>query len=186
VTLGSHVIGHFHSNSIRVSGLTARSVGVRLIGATDMSGRAYEWTPYRWRQLRLRRGTWRGVLPAPVLFGMYQLQLRLDHGRKLVTSPHWLERVFPYRTEGRRSFASPAGVIRDYVAHLPGHKVLVATRPWPLASYDHRDSRLHRLFAIAFAPRGKKGLRSGRFITTVREGFHGGWRLLQVSTQPLG
>lgn len=184
VTLGSRVIGHFHANSIRVSGLTARSVGVRLIGANDMNGRAYQWAPYRWQPLRLSRGTWRGVLPAPVMLGIYQLQLRLDRGRKLLTDTHWLERVFPYETEARPAFPTPADVIQDYVAHLPGHKVLVATRPWPLASYDHRNPRLHRLFAIAYAPRGKTGQRLGRFVTTVREGFNGRWRLLEVTTQP--
>ena len=180
------MIGHFHSNSVSVSGLTVRSVGVRLLGATDMHGRAYEWTPYRWQGLRLRHGTWRGALPAPVLFGIYQLQLRLDHGRKLLTSGHWLERVFPYRTEGRASFATPAAVIRDYVANLPGHKALVAIKPWPLADYDHRNPRLNRLFAIAYAPRAKTGPRRGRFITTVREGFHGRWRLLGTAVQPYG
>jgi hypothetical protein len=50
VKLGSRVIGHFHSNSISVSGLQARSVGVRLLGATDMNGRAYQWTPYKWQR----------------------------------------------------------------------------------------------------------------------------------------
>ena len=186
VALGSRVIGHFHSNSIRVRGLTARSVDVRLIGANDMTGRAYHWAPYRWRPLRLSRGTWRGALRAPVMLGIYQLQLRLDHGRKLLTDTRWLERVFPYETEARRAFRTPADVIQDYVAHLPGRKELVATRPWPLASYDHRNPRLHRLFAIAYAPRGKTGPRLGRFVTTVREGFNGRWRLLQVTTQPPG
>jgi hypothetical protein len=186
VTLGSRVIGHFHSNSIRVRGLRARSVGVRLLGATDMSGRAYRWKPYRWQRLRLDRGAWRGVLPAPVFFGIYQLQLRLDHGRKLLTNTRWLERVFPYGTEGLRSFPTPAAVINDYVAHLPGHEILVAARPWPFAAYDHRNPRLHRVFAIAYAPGNRRGHRRGRFITTVREGFHGRWRLLEVSVQPNG
>ena len=186
VTLGSRVIGHFHSNSIRVGGVTARSLDVRLLGATDMSGRAYHWSPYKWRRLRRRGGAWRGVLPAPVMFGIYQLQLRLDHGRKLLTSTHWLERVFPYRTEARPSFATPAAVISDYVAHLPGGKVLVATRPMPLAAYDHRNPRLHRFFAIAYAPRDKIHQQLGCFITTVRDGFHGRWRLLGVAIQPFG
>ena len=180
------MIGHFRSNSISVTGLTASSIGVRLLGATDISGRAYEWAPYKWQRLRLHRSTWRGVLPAPVLFGIYQLQLRLDHGRKFLTSTNWLERVFPYGTEARPAFATPAAVIRDYVAHLPGHTVLVAIRPWPLAAYDHRNPRLNRLFAIAYAPRGRTGQRRGRFVTTVREGFHGRWRLLATATQPYG
>jgi hypothetical protein len=186
VKLGSRVIGHFHSNSISVSGLQARSVGVRLLGATDMNGRAYQWTPYKWQRLRLGRGTWRGVLPAPAFLGIYQLQLRLDHGREFLTNTHWLDRVFPYGTERRPAFATSAEVINDYVAHLPGHQVLVNTTPWPLASWDHRNPRLHDFFAIAFAPRGRKGHKVGRFVMTVREGFHGRWRLLQVAVQPDG
>jgi hypothetical protein len=186
VRLGSRVIGHFHSNPISVSGVTAHSLDVRLLGATDMTGRAYEWAPYRWRRLRLGRGEWRGLLPGPALLGIYQVQLRLDHGRKLLTSRHWLDRVFPYGTEARPSFATPAGVIDDYVAHLPGHQVLLSTKPLPLAAYDHRDPRLHRFFAIAYAPRDEKGPRLGRFITTVREGFHGRWRLLDAAIQPDG
>jgi hypothetical protein len=186
VKLGSRVIGHFHSNSISVSGLRARSVGVRLLGATDMNGRAYRWTPYEWQPLRLDRGTWRGVLPAPAFLGIYQLQLRLDHGRKFLTNTQWLERVFPYGTESRPAFPTPAEVISDYVAHLPGHEVLVDIAPWPLASWDHRNPRLHHFFAISFAPRGRKGQKVGRFVTTVREGFHGRWRLLQVAVQPDG
>lgn len=186
VRLGVRVIDHFHSNSIGVTGLTARSVDVRLLGATDMAGRAYQWTPYRWRRLQLLRDTWRGSLPPPVLLGIYQLQLRVDHGRKLVTSRHWLERVFPHGTEARASFATPAAVIRDYVDHLHGNQVLVALKPWPPPGYDHRDPRLHRLFVIAYAPRGdtQPNARLGRFITTVREGFHGRWRLLEATVQP--
>jgi hypothetical protein len=186
VKLGQRVIERFHSNSITVSGLTAHSIDVRLLGATDMSGRAYQWAPYRWRPLQLRQGVWRGVLPAPVLLGIYQLQLRLDHGHTLVSSTHWLERIFPHGTEARGSFATPAAVVRDYVANLPGDKVLVATRRWPLPAYDHRDPRLNRLFVIAYAPRGNKqpDARVGKFITTVRDGFQGRWRLLEATTGP--
>jgi hypothetical protein len=178
------VIDQFHSNRITVSGLTARSVDVRLLGAIDMAGRAYQWTPYRWQPLWLRRSAWRGVLPAPVLLGIYQVQLRIDRGRKLLSSTLWLERVFRHAAEPRRSFATPVAVIRDYVAHLAGHQFLAAARPWPLPVYDHRDLRLHRLFVIAYAPRRQPDSRVGRFITTVRDGFHGRWRLLQVTVGP--
>jgi hypothetical protein len=74
-------IGLFNRTSITVRGLAARSMEVHLRGATDAAGLAYEWTPYRWRQLRLSHGAWRDVLPAPALPGIYQLQLRLD-GRR--------------------------------------------------------------------------------------------------------
>ena len=169
-----------------VSGLMGRSVDVRLLGAIDMRGRAYQWAPYRWRSLHLRQAVWHGVLPAPVLPGIYQLQLRLNHGRKLVTSTHWLERVFPDETETHRSFATPASVIRDYVAHLPGHEILVATKWWPLPSYDHRDPRLQQLFVIAYAPQAHRrpDSRVGKFITPVRDGFHGRWRLLEAPPGP--
>jgi hypothetical protein len=186
MTLGSRVTDRFHSNSVSVRGLTARSVDVRLLGAIDRRGRAYLWAPYGWQRLRLGSGTWRGVLPAPVLLGIYRLQLRLDHGRKLISSRRWLDRVFLPGTEARRSFARPARVLRDYVADLPGDQVLVAARRWPLPRFDHRDPRLHRLFVIAYVPRGheRPDSRLGKFITTVRDGFHGRWRLLEATTGP--
>jgi hypothetical protein len=186
VKLGQRVIPHFHSNSISVSGLTAHSIDARLLGAIDMGGRAYKWRPYKWQPLRLRQGVWHGALPPPVLLGIYQLQLRLDHGHGFLTSTHWLERVFPHGTEARPSFHTPAAVIRDYVAHLPGDNTLVAVKRWPLPAYDHRDPRLQRLFVIAYAPRAQNQPDSavGKFITTVRDGFHGRWRLLQATTEP--
>jgi hypothetical protein len=86
----------------------------------------------------------------------------------------------------RPSFPTAGGAIRDFVSHLPGDKVLVALRRWPMASFDHRDPRLNRLFVIAYAPRGntRPGSRLGLFITTVRDGFQGRWRLLEATTQP--
>jgi hypothetical protein len=185
VKLGQPVIDHFHSDPISVSGATAHTIDVRLLGAIDMTGRAFKWTPYRWRPLKLRRGSWRGALPAPALLGTYQLELRLD-GRNVLTSASWLERVFPDGTKTCRSFATPAALIRNYVAHLGGKQTLVAIKPWPLASYDHRDPRLNRLFVIAYAPRddNRPSSRVGKFITTARDGFHGRWRLLQATTQP--
>jgi hypothetical protein len=88
----------------------------------------------------------------------------------------------------RRSFSSNPGAVRNFVAHLPGDKVLVASRRWPLASFDHRDPRLNRLFVIAYAPRGDKrpSSRLGLFVTTARNGFHGRWRVLEATTQPYG
>jgi len=188
VVLGSPVVDLYHSAPVQVSGTTADSVDVRLVGAIDRAGRAYEWSPYPWRALRASRGTWRGLLPAPPLFGIYQLRLRLDHGRSFLSSVRWLMRVFPRGTMKRPSFPTAVGAVRGFVAHLPGHKVLVAVRRWPLAKFDHRDPRLNRQFVIAYAPRGDKrpDSRLGLFITTVRNGFHGRWRLLEATTQPYG
>jgi hypothetical protein len=185
VVLGSPTIDLYHSASVRVSGTDARLVAVRLVGAIDRAGLAYKWTPYPWRALRVDHGTWRGLLPAPPLLGIYRLQLRLDRTRRLVGSSRWLLRVFPSGTMRRPSFPSALGAVRHFVAGLPGHEVLVASRRWPLASFDHRDRRLNRVFVIAYAPRDDRiGSRLGLFVTTVRNGFHGRWRLLEATTQP--
>jgi hypothetical protein len=188
VVLGAPAIDLFHSASVRVSGIATRSVQVRPVGAIDRAGLAYEWTPYRWRTLRVRQGIWHGLLPAPPLFGIYRLQLRLDHGRTSISFPRWLLRVFPHGTMARRSFRTQASAIRDFVAHLKGHEVLVTLRRWPLARFDHRDPRMNRLFVIAYAPRGdgRPSSRLGLFVTTVRDGYHGRWRVLQATTQPYG
>ncbi len=188
VVLGAPAIDLYHSASVRVSGITARSAQVRAAGAIDRAGLAYEWKPYRWQALRARGGTWHGLLPAPPLFGIYRLQLRFDRGRKVLSSPRWLLRVFPHGTMARRPFPTAAAAVHSYVAHLPGHQALVALRPWPLASFDHRDALLNRQFVIAYAPRGdsRPSSRLGRFISTVRNGYHGRWRVLEATTQPYG
>jgi hypothetical protein len=188
VMLGSPAIDLYHSASVRVSGITARSVDVRLVGAIDRTGVAYEWKPYRWRALRAGRGSWHGLLPAPPLFGIYRLRLRLDHGGRFLSSAAWLVRVLPSGTLKRQSLPTAAGVLRHFVAQLPGHEVLVAWRQWPLAKFDHRDPRLNRQYVIAYAPRGdnRRGSRLGLFISTVRNGLHGRWRLLETTTQPYG
>jgi hypothetical protein len=171
---------------VAVSGITATAVKVRLLGATDPKGRAYRWTPYRWRRLALVSGTWRGDLPAPPLQGVYQLELRASGPRQLLASPHWLLRVLPPGALRHRPFATPRAVIRDFVRHLPGNEVLVARRHWSQAPFDHRDPRLNQIFAIAYAPRHntKPGSRLGLFITTFRDGFDGRWRLLQATLAP--
>ena len=57
-----------------------------------------------------------------------------------------------------------------------------------LASFDHRDAVLNRQFVIAYAPCGdsQPSSRLGRFISTVRNGYHGRWRVLEATTQPYG
>jgi hypothetical protein len=179
------VIDLFHPAEISVAGIASRDPEVRLLGAIDRHGLAYEWTPYPWRRLRLLHGTWHGVLPAPPLFGVYQLQLRLD-SRKVLTSSRWLLRVFPAEAKRRRSFPTALAAIRDFVAGRAGKMQLIAVRPWRQAAFDHRDRRLNRMFVIAYAPgRDKRpDSRLGLFITTVRNGFHGRWRLLTATTRP--
>jgi hypothetical protein len=113
------------------------------------------------------------------------MQLRLDRAHRLVGS-RWLLRVVPSGTMRRPPFPRALGAVRHFVAGLPGHEVLVASRRWPLAGFDHRDPRLNRIFVIAYAPHGdqRPSSRLGLFVTTVRNGFHGRWRLLEATTQP--
>lgn len=172
---------------VSVSGLSAAAVDVRVKGANDLRGLAYQWAPYRWRPLRLVRGTWSGVLPAPPLLGIYQLQLKVQHQRVL-ESPDWLLLVLSPGTFDRPAFRTPSAVIRDFVSDLPGNQVLVEARRWPQATFDHRDPRLHRLFVIAYAPQGNNSAsaRRGLFLTTFRDGYHGRWRLLEATTDPNG
>jgi hypothetical protein len=110
VVLASHVVDLCHSAPVRVSGTTAGSVEVRLVGAIDRGGRPYEWSPYPWRALRDRRGIWRGLLPAPPLFGIYRLRLRLDHGRRFLSSARWLMRVRAGADGSRRLLGERAAV----------------------------------------------------------------------------
>jgi hypothetical protein len=171
---------------VSVAGIAAASVSVRLEGANDPSGLAYERAPYRWLRLRLAQGRWHGALPAPPLRGVYQLQLRVQRRRRVSQSPHWLLQVMPPGTLRRRPFPTPRAVIRNYVGDLPGNQVLVVARRWPPAAFDRRDPRLNRLFVVAYAPRGndKASARRGLFITTVRDGYGGRWRLLEATTAP--
>jgi hypothetical protein len=176
----------YRPSRVSVTGIAAGEVSVRLRGADDPAGRAYRWTAYRWHRLRPEQGSWRGVLPAPPLRGIYQLQLRVQQSKRLLQSPRWLLRVMPPGTLEHPAFRTPRAAVDDYVRNLPGDEVLVAARRWPRAAYDHRDPRLNRTFVIAYAPRGdnRPGSRLGVFVTTVRDGYHGSWRLLEATTGP--
>jgi len=171
---------------VSVSGITATSVSARLLDANDPAGVAYQWTPYRWRRLEPVRGRWSGVLSAPPLLGIYQLQLQIQQPKQLLRSPHWLLRVLPPGTLNRPAFTTPLAVIRNYVSELPGNQILVAERPWPQAGYDHRDPRLLGLFVIAYAPQSDNtpSTQRGLFIATFRDGYHGRWRLLEATVSP--
>jgi hypothetical protein len=181
-------INLFRRTSVAVTGLQVRSVEVHLKGATDEAGLAYRWTPYRWQRLRLSGGAWTGALPSPALLGVYELQLRVDGGRQVVQSPKWLLHVFRPQTLSRASFPTAAMVVRDFVDRLPGDEVVVALKRLRPAAFDHRDTRLNRIFVVAYAPRGdtRPSSRVGVFITTSRDGFHGRWCLLEASVEPYG
>ena len=171
---------------VSVAGLSAATVSVRLRGANDPAGLAYQWNPYRWRRLKRGGGSWRGLVARPPLHGIYQVQLRVGQSTRLLQSPHWLLRVLPPGALKRAAFRTPRAVIRSYVSDLAGNEVLIAIRRWPRAAFDHRDPRLHRLFVIAYAPKADNtpSARFGQFITTFRDGYHGRWRLLEATTSP--
>jgi hypothetical protein len=107
---------------VSVSGITATSVSARLLDANDPAGLAYEWAPYRWRRLELVRGRWSGVLPAPPLLGIYQVQFQIRQPKRLLRSPHWLLRVLPPGTLTRPAFTTPLAAIRNYVTKLSGNR----------------------------------------------------------------
>ena len=89
-------------------------------------------------------------------------------------------------TLSRPSFATPEGVARWWVRTATGHARLTALRRWPRPGFDLRDQRLHQLLVVAYSPVGHPGVgdRLGMFITAVRDGFNGRWRLLEATLQP--
>jgi hypothetical protein len=167
--------------AISVEGLSGAAVEARLAGATDANGNAQPWTP-----LTHSGGAWRGMLPAPALLGIYLVQLRAGIGARILGSHRWLLRVFRPGTLSRRSFATPEQVARYWVTRLPGHAKLVAMRRWRRPDFDHRDRRLHQLLVIAWLPSGRHARRDrlGIFVTAVRDGFDGRWRLLEATALP--
>ena len=170
--------------TIAVSGVHARSLEVLLAGATDAVGNQ----PARqlpWLSLQLVDGAWRGTLPAPALRGVYPVMLRTSAGATRVRSPQLFLRVFTPGTGTQPSFGNPVDVVRWWV-RTAQHAKLVALKAWPRPGFDLRDTRLHRLYVVAYSPPGhpQVGDRMGMFVTAVRDGYSGRWRLLEASVQP--
>ena len=169
------------SASVTVHGLAGRRLEVRLAGATTAAG-----TPFGWRPLRLASNVWRGSLPTPALRGIYPIEVRAGAGRPVARSARWMLRVFAAGTLSRPSFSTPEGVARWWVRTATGHARLRALRRWPRPGFDLRDRRLHQLLVVAYSPVGHPGIddRLGMFVTAVRNGFDGRWRLLEATLQP--
>jgi hypothetical protein len=167
--------------TIAVSGIDAPSLQVRLVGATNSAAK-----PVGWRALAFRRGAWRGTLPPPELRGIYPVELRVRAGSPVLRSPHWLYRVFAPGTLTRPSFHAPEDVARWWVRTLPGNAKLVAIKPWPRPAFDRRDLALHRLLVLAYTLQGHEAVRErlGIFVTAVRDGYAGRWRLLEATALP--
>ena len=167
---------------ITVSGTHVASLQVLPAGATDTSGK-----PFEWRSLRMVDGSWVATLPSPALRGIYPLRLRVGPGMPSVRSPGWFLRVLAPGTCSRRSFADPVSVVRWWVRAVPGGTV-VALRRWPRSAIDHRDTRLHRVFVVAYSRPGHRDPadRLGMFVTAFRDGYGARWQLLDAKVVPYG
>jgi hypothetical protein len=169
----------YQRSTIAVSGLNRRSLEVRLVGAAYADG-----TPLPWRPLALVGGVWRGGLPTPALHGLYPIELRTAAGASHIRTQLFL-RVFAPGTRARPSFDNPADAVRWWVRTVP-RATLVALKAWSRPGFDRRDLRLHRLFVVAYNPPGHPldSDRLGMFVTTVRDGYDGGWRVLEATVEP--
>jgi hypothetical protein len=169
--------------TIAVSGIHARSLEVLLAGATE-TPRNQPASQLPWMPLHLVDGAWRGTLPAPALPGIYPIALRTRAGAAPIRSGRLFLRVFAPGTGTRPSFADPVDVARWWVRTQ--HARLVAVKAWARPGFDLRDLRLHRLFVVAYSPAGHPGVRDrlGMFVTAVRDGYSGRWRLLEATLEP--
>jgi hypothetical protein len=72
------------------------------------------------------------------------------------------------------------------VRAVPKDARLVALKRWRRPAFDRRDRRLHQLLVVAYSPAGhpRRRDRLGLFITAVRDGFDGRWRLLEATIAP--
>ncbi len=179
VSVQPAIVKLYERSTIAVSGLNPGSLQVRLAGASHSDG-----SPLRWRGLRLFGDTWRGTLQLPLLYGIYPIELRTAAGAAVVR-PHMFLRVFEPGTRARPAFDDPADVARWWVRAV-AHGKLVAMTVWPRPAFDRRDIRLHRLFVVAYSPPGQPRVkdRLGTFVTAFRDGYHGGWRLLEATVEP--
>ena len=176
-----NVVALGHASSIAVSGIDAPTLQVRLVGATAQGGSPLPWTP-----LHRVHGVWRAKLPTPELRGAYPIELRVRPGSTVLRADTWLLRVFANGTLARPAFRTPELVARWWVEHRPGGATLVALRRWPRPAFDRRDRRLHQLLVLAYSPAGRPAVkdRLGIFITAVRDGYRGNWRLLEATALP--
>jgi hypothetical protein len=173
------VVNLYQRSTIAVSGLNSRSLEVRLVGATYADG-----TRLPWRSLALVGGVWRGNLPPPALHGIYPIELRTAAGASVIR-PRLFLRVFQPGTRARPSFDDPADAVGWWVRTVP-RATLVALKAWAPSAFDRRDLRLHRVFVVAYSPSGHPdvGDRLGMFVTAVRDGYHGDWRVLEATVEP--
>lgn len=166
---------------VTVTGLDVPSLEVRVVGGTTNLGRPLPWTP-----LRHSRLGWHGRLPAPEFRGVYPIELRVGRGSPVMRSEDWILPIFALGTRSRPSFGSPEGVAGWWVRTLPLDARLVAMKRWPRPTFDLRDHRRHQLLVVAYTQAGHRRAddRLGMFVTAVRMGVRGPWRLLEATVVP--
>jgi hypothetical protein len=166
--------------TLLVVGWQAARLEVALAGATDRTGRLLGW-----RAARRQGPAWVVDLPRPALRGIYPVLLRERAGAPVTRSTRWLLRIFRRQTAHEPTFTTPADAVRWWV-RVVRHGKVAALKRWQRSALDKRDPKLHRLFVVAFNPPGRPGVanRLGRFVTAVRDGYSGPWRLLEANVQP--
>ncbi|HEX3225911.1 MAG TPA: hypothetical protein VHQ89_07420 [Gaiellaceae bacterium] len=166
--------------SLLVAGWREAHLEVSLSGATDRAGRLLGW-----RVARRQGQAWVVELPRPALRGIYPVLLRERAGAPVTRSTHWLLRIFRPQAAHEPTFTTPQAAVRWWV-QSSRHATVAAMKQWRRSDLDKRDPKLHRLFVVAFNLRGRPGVanRLGRFVTAVRDGYHGPWRLLEANVQP--
>jgi hypothetical protein len=180
VALHPRVLRLGQQAKIVVSATHARSLEVRLAGATDIAGKTLPWQP-----LRLAGAVWQGSLRAPALRGVYPVELRIGPGIQPVRPTRVFLRVFARNTLARPSFPTPIGAVRWWVRAVPRGRLL-ALRAWPRPAFDRRDLRLHRLFVVAYSRPGLPAAlgRLGMFVEVFRNGYRARWRMLEATVAP--
>jgi hypothetical protein len=159
----------------------ATAVEVQLEGASSVFGTLFPWIALQ----RRRNGDWLAGLPQPVLPGIYPIRLRTRPKFAISLAEVAYLRVYWDGTDTRPLFPTPEQVATWWVRQVAGG-TLVAIRRWPRQPIDHRLTSLNRLFVVAYSPHGNLAPqeRLGVWITAVREGYRGEWRLLDEDVTP--
>jgi len=166
--------------TVAVAGWNASHLEVSLAGATDKLGRLLGW-----RTARREGPAWVVQLPRPALRGIYPVLLRDGAKGTVYRSTRWLLRIFRRASANEPTFTTPQAAVRWWV-QSSRHATVAALKRWQRSALDKRDPRLHRLYVVAFNVPGRPGVanRLGRFVTAVRDGYGGPWRLLEANVQP--
>ena len=182
ITVSPRTVAPYESAEIEVAGLPgATSVEVRLEGASSVLGTSMPWIALHRRD----DGNWLTHLPQPVLPGIYPIKLRTRPALAISLTHVAYLRVYWEGTETRPLFSTPDQVAAWWVRHEAGG-TLVRIRRWPRQAIDRRLASLNRLFVVAYSPPGlpAPSQRHGVWVTAVREGSRGEWRLLEATVTP--